>query len=86
MTKVSEVAQFPVLDREAAQTFLEHLDPDTTEFTFQTFTDSEERRKGLRTDPRTKRRIDPLAKTLHGTLEQHWTALAISREVALPFL
>src|SRR5262249_7997973 len=67
--------------------FLEYLDPDTSEFTFQTFTDSEKRRKGFRTDPRTKQRIDPLAKTLHGTLQQHWTRLAdLSRSGAGVFV
>jgi hypothetical protein len=73
MAQVSEVA--PVLDREAAQTFLEHLDPDTNEFTFQTFTDSEEGRRSFPVDQRTKGRFDPLAKTLHGTLAKHWTTL-----------
>ena len=75
MTDISEVAQFPVLDREAARTFLQCLDTDTDEFTFQTFTESEERRKVFEINPRTKRRVDPLARTLHGTLDQHWTTL-----------
>jgi hypothetical protein len=76
MTSISEVAQFPVLDREEAQTFLQYLDPDTDAFTFQTFTDSDEKREAFEINPRTKKPIDPLARTLHGTLDQHWTTLA----------
>jgi hypothetical protein len=82
-----EIAKFPVLDREAAQTFLECLDSETNEFTFQTFTDSEKSRRGFQTDPRTKGRIDPLAKTLHGSLDQHWTTLVnLSRRGAGVFV
>jgi hypothetical protein len=54
MNQVGEVAQFPVLDRDAAQTFLEYLDPGTNEFTFQTFTDSDQKHKAFQTDPHTK--------------------------------
>ena len=39
MTAPLSIAQFPVLSREAARTFLQYLDPDTETFTFQTFTD-----------------------------------------------
>jgi AAA domain/Primase C terminal 1 (PriCT-1) len=76
MSERVEVAQFPVLDREAPQTFLRYLDPDTSDFTFQTFTDSEQRRKAFTIDPRTNKRFDPLARTLHGTLSQYWATLA----------
>src|SRR5262245_12767574 len=87
MTNLSEVAQFPVLDREGARTFLQYLDPDTDVFTFQTFTDSEARRKTFEINPRTKKRLDPLARTLHGTLNQHWTTLAdLSRNGAGVFV
>jgi hypothetical protein len=87
MTQISEVAQFPVLDREAARTLLQYLDPDTDEFTFQTFTDSEARRKAFGANPGTKKRGDPLARTLHGTLDQHWTMLAeLSRNGAGVFV
>jgi RecA-family ATPase len=63
------VTQFPVLDREAAQTFLQYLDPNSDEFTFQTFTDSDSRKRTY------SKNSDPLAKVLHGTLEEHWAAL-----------
>jgi RecA-family ATPase len=82
MPDASEIAQFPVLDREDAQTFLQYLDPDTDEFTFQTFTDVEETRKTF-----LGKRSDPLARTLHGTLDQHWTTLAaLSRSGAGVFV
>jgi hypothetical protein len=81
------MAQFPVLDREAAQTFLRFLDPDTNEFTFQTYTDSDEKRKSFAINPRTKKPVDPLARILHGTLDQYWTTLAdLSRNGAGVFV
>jgi hypothetical protein len=87
MSERVEAAQFPVLDREAAQTFLRYLDPDTNDFTFQTFTDSEQRRKALTIDPRTDKPFDPLARTLHGTLSQYWATLAdLSRQGAGVFV
>jgi hypothetical protein len=70
------VAQFPVLDREAARTHLQYLDPDADEFTFQTYTDSEAGRKTFEINPRTKKPVDPLQRILHGTLDRHWTTLA----------
>jgi hypothetical protein len=87
MTNPHEIAQFPVLDREAAQTFLRFLDPDTDEFTFQTYTDSDEKRKSFAINPRTKKPVDPLARILHGTLDQYWTTLAdLSRNGAGVFV
>ena len=76
MTDPLQIAQFPVLSREAARTFLQYLDPGAEAYMFQTFTDSEFKRNSFELNPRTKRRADPLAKTLHGTLDQHWTTLA----------
>jgi hypothetical protein len=69
------VAQFPILDREAARSFLQYLDPDAEQFTFQTFTDSEQRKSTYQKRPETGQPIDPLARVLHGTLDQHWAAL-----------
>jgi AAA domain/Primase C terminal 1 (PriCT-1)/RepB DNA-primase from phage plasmid len=67
--------------------FLRYLDPVTNDFTFQTFTDSEERRKAFTIDPRTNKRFDPLARTLHGTLTQYWATLAdLSRQGAGVFV
>jgi hypothetical protein len=39
--------QFPVLDPEAAATFLSFLDPDSDRFTFQSFTDSDEKSRRM---------------------------------------
>jgi hypothetical protein len=72
MTATAPVSEFPVLDRESANKFLEYLDPDTDKFTFQTFTDSEE---GKKTNKKNARTLDPLAKVLHGTLDEHWAML-----------
>jgi hypothetical protein len=85
MSAAAPISHFPVLDRNAAQTFLEFLDPDADQFTFQTFTDSEERKK---TYAKTAGRItDPLAKVLHETLEQHWaTLVGLSRQGAGVFV
>jgi hypothetical protein len=66
---------FPVLDREAARSFLQYLDPGTEQFTFQTFTDSEQRKCTYQKHPETGQPIDPLVRVLHGTLDQHWAAL-----------
>jgi hypothetical protein len=54
----------PALDREAARKFLQYLDPETDSFVFQTFDDSATRRNPA------------LARTLHGTLDQHWSMLS----------
>src|SRR5437879_3328740 len=86
MSETAYVAQFPVLDREAARTFLEFLDPDTDKFTFQTFTDSDEKKKTYQRNRR-GRIIDSLAKVLHGTLDQHWpTLVELSRAGAGVFV
>ena len=83
MPTPAPISQFPVLDRDAAQTFLEFLDPDTDEFTFQSFTDSELRKKSYQKNPHTGQIIDPLAKVLHGTLDEHWATLVdLSRKGA----
>jgi hypothetical protein len=87
MTNLDRIMQFPILDREAARTHLQYLDPDTEEFTFQTFTDVEERRKYFEMNPRTKRLFDPLARVFHGTLDQYWAPLAdLSRQGAGVFV
>jgi hypothetical protein len=75
MSDAAPVSQFPVLDREAAHTFLQYLDPDINQFTFQTFTDSDEKKKTYPINPRTRQINDPLAKVLHGTLDEHWASL-----------
>ena len=75
MADAGPVAQFPILDREAARSFLQYLDPDAEQFTFQTFTDSEQRKSTYQKRPETGQPIDPLARVLHGTLDQHWAAL-----------
>ena len=75
MADAAPVAQFPILDREAARSFLQYLDPDAEQFTFQTFTDSEQRKSTYQKRPETGQPIDPLARVLHGTLDQHWAAL-----------
>jgi RecA-family ATPase len=71
----SPVTQFPVLDREAARNFLHYLDPDSDRFTFQTFTDSDQRKRTYKKHSQTGYIVDPLAKVLHGTIEEHWAAL-----------
>ena len=48
MPSAAPVSHFPVLDRNAALAFLDFLDPDTDKFTFQTFTDSDEKKEDLR--------------------------------------
>ncbi len=81
MSEAATVSQFPALDRDAARTFLEMLDPDANEFTFQTFTNSESRRRSFKT------KADPLAKVLHGTLDQHYPTLVdLSRNGAGVFV
>jgi hypothetical protein len=57
---------------EAALRFLEVLDRDATRFTFQTFDDDRERREQRKRN----REPDPLAKVLHGTLEERFEELA----------
>jgi RecA-family ATPase len=69
------VTRFPALDRDAAHTFLQYLDPDIDKFTFQTFTDSDKLKKTYQINPRTGQVIDPLAKVLHGSLDEHWASL-----------
>jgi hypothetical protein len=66
--------QFTAMDRQAAETFLNHLDPDAIEFTFQTFTDSDQKKQTYGKDTR-GRIIDPLARVLHGSLEEHYATL-----------
>ena len=67
--------QFPVLNREAAATYLHFLDPEADGFTFQTFTDSDQTKRTYGKNLRTGRIIDRLAKVLHGSLEQHYPTL-----------
>ena len=87
MSDAAPIAQFPVLDRDAALRFLECLDPDTDRFTFQTFTDSDQRKKFYERKSRTGRTLDPLAKVLHGTLDEHWAVLVdLSRRGAGVFV
>ena len=55
--------QFSAPDREAARTLLRYLDPDSEEFLFQTFDDSQSRgNRGL-------------ARIVHGTLDERWSTL-----------
>jgi Family of unknown function (DUF5906)/RepB DNA-primase N-terminal domain/Primase C terminal 1 (PriCT-1) len=83
MSDAAPISQFPVLDREAACTFLKYLDPDADNFTFQTFTDSNDRKKTYQKNPRTGQISDGLAKVLHGSLDEHWAALVdLSRQGA----
>jgi hypothetical protein len=64
------------IDRRWAVWFLAVLAPGAESFTFQTFTDCPATRKQ-------NRRGDPLARILHGSLDQHWDALVeLSRRVA----
>jgi hypothetical protein len=73
MTAATPFSQFPALNRSDAQKFLEFLDPDADQFTFQTFTDSEERKKTYAKNAGWI--TDPLAKVLHGKLAEHWASL-----------
>jgi hypothetical protein len=83
MPAVAPISHFPVLNRDAAQKFLEFLDPDADEFTFQTFTDSDERRNFYHKT----RTGDPLARTLHGSLDEQWgTLVDLSRRGAGVFI
>lgn len=50
-------------DRKAAEAFLKILDPNTDQFTFQTFDDDSDR-----DDPK-------LTRVLHGSLDDHWDAI-----------
>jgi Protein of unknown function (DUF3987)/Primase C terminal 2 (PriCT-2)/RepB DNA-primase from phage plasmid len=60
-------------DIEQARHFLTLLDETCEQFTFQTFDDNRERIK-----ERAKRKeADPLARCLHGTIEQHWGILCV---------
>lgn len=52
-----------IVDRTETERFLKLLDPDVTEFSYQTYDDNKERK-----DPR-------LARILHGTLDEHWDTL-----------
>jgi hypothetical protein len=71
MTTAAQNTQPPAPDLEEARKFLQRLDPDCDVFVFQTFDDSQTRRNPA------------LARTLHGTLEQHWSALeSLSRQGA----
>ena len=62
-TEQVSVVQFPTINREAAQRLLQALDPHTDRFTFQLFDDNKDRKDGS------------LARTLHGTLDQHYATL-----------
>jgi RecA-family ATPase len=75
MSDAAHVAQFPVPNREDARTFLEYLDPDTNEVTFQAFTDSDARKETYERNTRTGAVVDPLAKVVHGTLDRHQATL-----------
>ena len=63
------------MDRQAAETFLNHLDPDADGFTFQTFTDSDQKKETYGRNPRTGNINDPLAKVLDGTLDERYATL-----------
>jgi len=63
------------MDRQAAETFLNHLDPDAVAFTFQTFTDSDQKKETYGRNPRTGNVNDPLAKVLDGTLDERYATL-----------
>lgn len=77
------LVELPVPDFEEAQRFLGQLVPDVEDFTFQTFTDSDEKKSTYPISPTTKKPIDPLAKVLHGSLQQHWQTLcSLSRQAA----
>ena len=79
----TNLLDLPVPDFEEAQSFLGQLDPDIDDFTFQTFTDSDEKKKTYTISPTSKKLIDPLAKVFHGSLQQNWQALcALSRQGA----
>jgi RecA-family ATPase len=83
MPSVAHISHFPVLDRDPAETYLQYLDPDADEFTFQSFTDSDEKKKAYAVDPRTGKIIDPLAKVFHGSLKKCWAPLVdLSRQGA----
>jgi hypothetical protein len=62
---------FATPDRHEAERFLAALDPDTTQFTFQTFDDNKERRE----QKKQAGKKDAFAKVLHGTLAQLWDTL-----------
>jgi AAA domain/RepB DNA-primase from phage plasmid len=71
MTTAAQSTQPQAPDREEARKFLRRLDTDGGDFVFQTFDDSQTRRNPA------------LARTLHGTLELHWSALeSLSRQGA----
>ena len=53
----------PRADKVAAEAFLSDLAPDATTWTFQTFDDNADRKAGH------------LARTLNGSLDEHWDAL-----------
>jgi RepB DNA-primase from phage plasmid len=59
-------------DRNEVERFLTALDPNTKEFTFQTFDDNAERKAKRKANGQKK---DPFAKVFNGTLAQHWDAL-----------
>jgi len=87
MVQTEQIAQFPTSDIERAREFLQQLDPDTDVFTFQTFSDSAEKRKSYTKNPITNAIIDPLARTFHGTIDQHFATLAdMSRKGAGVFV
>ena len=62
---------FNLINRGKAELFLRTLDPEANGFTFQTFTDS----KKSRDSHKHTRTGDPLARILHGSLDQNWNVL-----------
>lgn len=62
------------IDRQQAEEFLQALDPDSDDhFTFQTFDDSDERKRNKQTDP-------SLLRVLHGSLARHFDELCALNE------
>jgi len=57
--------------RQSAESFLAALDPGANRFTFQSFTDSREKGEAHKA----RRESDPLARVLHGSLDEHWNKL-----------
>src|SRR5262249_7611536 len=79
----SKAADRPELkpDHNEANRFLTVFDPNTDQFTFQTFDDNKERKRAraeankLRKQQGKPKLKDPLARTRHGTLAKHWNEL-----------
>lgn len=58
-------------DKALAEGFLTLLDPETDSFTFQTFDDNKVRAR----ERQLRGERDPLAKWMHGPLDDHWNTL-----------